>query len=630
MKATSIILFFLTLLFLPACKTDDKPPVQAPAGTATAGTDPHSHARPGEAVTHHLSLNLKVDFDEQVLSGYARFDIDHQGAEEIVLDAKSLSIRRVTAGLGDEETEVEYRISEPDPLLGSGLHIPLAPETAIVTVYYSTTPGGADAVDWLEPQQTAGKQYPFLFTQGQAILTRTWIPCQDSPGIRITYDATIEVPAELMAVMSAANPQKNDESGIYHFEMKQPIPPYLIALAVGRLEFQAIGGRTGVYAEPGVVDEAAYEFADMEKMLVAAEALYGPYQWDRYDVIVLPPSFPFGGMENPRLTFATPTIIAGDRSLTALIAHELAHSWSGNLVTNATWDDFWLNEGFTVYFERRIMEALYGQSYANMLARLGYQDLQEDVEDLGPESADTHLHLDLKGRDPDEGMTDVAYEKGAFFLTLLEQKAGRENFDQFLKQYFKAHQFKTLTTGEFVRYLNENLIDKYQLDVNIDEWIYGPGIPENIPLPESGRFAQVDAQVEALESGSKPQALETSGWTTHEWLHFIRHLPGDMEAGKMKAVDQAFGFSRSGNSEILAAWFELAIRNGYASEIRPQVEAFLVKVGRRKFLTPLYRAYKENGQMETAREIYEKARPNYHAVSRHTMDQLLDFVPRSS
>ncbi|MCB0611976.1 MAG: M1 family metallopeptidase [Phaeodactylibacter sp.] len=625
MKAISNTLLILALFLLPACKTDNRQPEQASAETSTNRTDYHSHAQPTLAVTNHLSLNLKVDFEKQVLSGYARFDIDHQGAEEIVLDARNLQIERVTTGVGEEETEVEYRLSEPNPLLGSGLHIPLAPETAIITVYYSTSPGGADAVDWLEPQQTADKQYPFLFTQGQAILTRTWIPCQDSPGIRITYDATIEAPSELMAVMSAANPQKNDESGLYHFEMKQAIPPYLIALAVGRLEFKPIGDRTGVYAEPSVVGKAAYEFADMEKMLVAAEALYGPYLWDRYDVIVLPPSFPFGGMENPRLTFATPTIIAGDRSLTALIAHELAHSWSGNLVTNATWDDFWLNEGFTVYFERRIMEAVYGKSYADMLAQLGYQDLEADVADLGPESADTHLKLHLKGRDPDDGMTDIAYEKGAFFLTLLEEKAGRENFDRFLKQYFKAHQFQTLTTGEFVEYLNENLIDKYQLDVNIDEWIYGPGIPDNIPLPKSGRFGQVDAQVTALRAGSAPQALETGEWTTHEWLHFIRHLPTDMNPEKMKGIDQAFNFSRSGNSEILVAWFELAIGNGYASQIRPQIEAFLVRVGRRKFLTPLYRAYKENGQLETAKEIYEKARPNYHAVSRNTMDKLLEM-----
>ena len=625
MKTNILFLFCLSFCLLLSCQAEPPQENDTTAETSYSRKDAHSYAQPEIAITNHLSLNLKVDFDKRQLRGYARYDIDHQGAEEIVLDTRNLQIERVTTGLGEEEAEVGYSLGEPDALLGSALHVPLEEETAIVTVYYSTTPDGADAVDWLDPQQTADKAYPFLFTQGQAILTRTWIPCQDSPGIRITYDATIEVPSNLMAVMSAANPQENDESGLYHFEMKQPIPPYLIALAVGRLEFKAIGERTGIYAEPSVVESAAYEFADMEKMLVVAEELYGPYLWERYDVIVLPPSFPFGGMENPRLTFATPTIIAGDRSLTALIAHELAHSWSGNLVTNATWDDFWLNEGFTVYFERRIMEALYGPSYANMLAQLGYQDLEADVNDLGPESADTHLKLHLDGRDPDEGMTDIAYEKGAFFLILLEEKAGRELFDKFLQQYFKEHQFQTLTTEEFIPYLNENLIDKHQLDVNIDEWIYAPGIPESIRRPQSNRFAEVDTQIEAVQSGKAAKSLNTKDWTTHEWLHFIRHLPVELAVDKVREIDQAYGFSQSGNSEILAAWFDLSIRNGYGKEIRPEVEAFLVKIGRRKFLTPLYRAYKESGQLETAREIFEKARPNYHSVSRNTMEKLLEL-----
>ena len=310
-----------------------------------------------------------------------------------------------------------------------------------------------------------------------------------------------------MAVMSASNPQTKNDSGVYQFEMRQPIPPYLLALAVGDLEFAPIGERTGIYAEPSVVESAVYEFADMEKMLIAAEELYGPYLWDRYDVIILPPSFPFGGMENPRLTFATPTIIAGDRSLTSLIAHELAHSWSGNLVTNATWNDFWLNEGFTVYFERRIMEALYGKDYKNMLALLGYQDLEAGIKDL--DAKDTHLKLDLKDRDPDDGMNDIAYEKGSLFLTYLEEKAGRENFDQFLKSYFSEYRFKTITTEEFIAYLQKNLLDKYQLEVNYKEWIYQPAIPEVAPKPQSDRFVKVEDEIEKITAGTAPGQLAT-------------------------------------------------------------------------------------------------------------------------
>jgi leukotriene-A4 hydrolase len=622
MQHLSIFFLFIGSLFIVGCQ---------PADDTTATdiefpsfiNDTHSFARPEEAHTTHLSLNLSVDFDQQILDGYARYNIRNNNAKAIYFDTKELTVKRVT--IGEEENETEWEIGYPDQYKGMALKVSITPTTQVVTIYYETTPVGAAAVDWLAPEQTADKKHPFLFTQGQAILTRTWIPCQDSPGIRITYDATIRVPKDLMAVMSASNPQKKNDTGVYTFTMDQPVPPYLLALAVGDLAFAPIGERTGIYAEPSVVEAAAYEFADMEKMLVAAEELYGPYLWERYDVIVLPPSFPFGGMENPRLTFATPTIIAGDRSLTALIAHELAHSWSGNLVTNATWNDFWLNEGFTVYFERRIMEALYGKPYANMLALLGYQDLQGEVEDLGAFSPDTHLHLDLEGRDPDDGMTNIAYEKGAFFLQMLEEMVGRETFDSFLRQYFEKHRFKTIHTEAFLAYLDTTLIQPNNLEVNIDEWVYGPGIPKNIPAVRSQRFEQVDRQIAAFQNGSSPEALETENWSPHEWLHFIRAISTDTPQTRMERLDQTFGFSQSGNTEILAAWFERSIRSGYSGNNIDRIESFLINIGRRKFLTPLYRALKETDQLEKAREIYRKARPNYHSVSRGTMEALLEI-----
>jgi aminopeptidase N len=410
--------------------------------------------------------------------------------------------------------------------------------------------------------------------------------------------------------------------------MEQRIPSYLMALAVGDFAFKNIGRNTGVYAEPSYVEACAWELADMQNMLDQAEALYGEYAWGRYDVLVLPPSFPFGGMENPRITFATPTIIAGDRSLTALVAHELAHSWSGNLVTNANWNDFWVNEGFTVYFENRIMEEVYGKEYADMLKVLEYNDVTATIEEYGKDSPDTHLKLQLSERDPDDGMSDIAYNKGAYFLRLLEGKVGREKFDVFLHTYFTTHAFQVMDTETFVDYLNKELINPNKAafeGVDINAWIYGPGMPANCPIVVSERFNQVDTAVAAFISGESAKQLATKDWSTHEWLRFIRSLPEDLSLEKMAELDKAFAFTGIGNCEIADVWYELAINRGYAHAY-PAIETFLCSVGRRKFLTPLYKAMiqTEEGKVR-AKEIYAKARPTYHYVAVTTLDALLEW-----
>ena len=614
-------------------------PVEAaPRLPATATTalepelpsDPHSFANPEEARVRHVDLRLAVDFEEQVLTGAATLDIDRlPDADEIVLDTRGLEIHNVTTPLGEP---LSWELGEAVPHLGRPLRIQLPEGLDRLEVHYSTGPEAA-AVQWLGPEQTTSGS-PFLFTQGQAILTRTWIPTQDSPGIRQTYSATITVPEDLTAVMSAEmltpEGQATDLGRVFTFEMDRPIPPYLIALAIGDLEFREVGPRTGVYAEPAVVEAAAYEFGEMEAMLEAAERLYGPYRWGRYDVLVLPPSFPFGGMENPRLTFATPTVLAGDRSLVSLIAHELAHSWSGNLVTNATWSDFWLNEGFTTYFENRIMEEVYGPEYARMLEFLGREGLRAEIEEGlgGYESSETILHLDLTGRDPDEGMTAIAYDKGAAFLRTIETVVGRERFDRFLRQYFDAHAFEPMTTERFLAYLDENLLaanPEWRAAIRPEEWIYEPGLPSNVARVESDAFAEVETHADALLAGTPPEALPTEGWSTHEWLHFLRSLPETMSKERLRALDRAFGLTESGNSEILYQWLMIAIENRYEPAFEA-LEDFLLGQGRRKFVLPLYQALAETEWGSAmATDIYERARPMYHAISRNSIDDVLNW-----
>jgi leukotriene A-4 hydrolase/aminopeptidase len=587
--------------------------------------DPHSFASPADVVVKHLNLDVRVDFGIKQIAGKATLQIDNKtGARELRLDTRDLTIQKVT--LDKNEAAAKFTLGEEVKFLGRSLTVDIAPDTKEVNVYYNTSPQ-AGALQWLEPSQTAGKKRPFLFTQSQAILARTWVPCQDTPGVRMTYHAKVKVPGDLLALMSATNNPQLSPEGVYEFDMPQAVPSYLLALTVGDIAFRPLGTRSGVYAEPSVVGQAAYEFADIEKMMAAAESLYGPYRWERYDVIVLPPSFPFGGMENPRLTFATPTVLAGDRSLVSLIAHELAHSWSGNLVTNATWNDFWLNEGFTNYFENRIMEAINGRNYSEMLAQLGLQGLQEEVTAISKEHPeDTRLHLELTGRDPDAGMTSIAYDKGFMFLRMIEEAVGREKWDAFLRKYFDTFAFQSLTTTNFVQYLRDHLIagDKALEDkLKIEQWIYQPGLPDNLPKIQAAEFDKVEGQLKAWQSGTPAKELQATGWTTQHWLYFLNRLPDSMTRQQMADLDTVYGFTRTGNSEILSAWLMRAIANQY-DVAYPALEKFLTSQGRRKFLKPLYTELAKTAEgKERARKIYQKARPLYHSVAYTTIDDIL-------
>lgn len=589
--------------------------------------DIHSYAKPQLVKVTHVDLDWTVLFEQKIIKGSATLSIDRKDKNAVLnLDTRDLKIERIEiSDNGKSFKSTKFVIAPVDNILGTEILVGLMPNTKKVRVYYSTSPK-ASGLQWLSPEQTAGKKMPFMFSQAQAIHARSFIPLQDSPNVRITYTARVRTPKGLLAVMSASgNSQTVARNGDYRFSMTKPIPPYLIAIAVGDLKFKSLGKRTGVYSEPSMLKKSAYELADTEKMVVATEKIYGNYAWGRYDLLVLPPSFPFGGMENPMLTFATPTILAGDRSLVSLVAHELAHSWSGNLVTNATWRDFWLNEGFTTYLERRIIEAVYGKNRREMEAMLGKQNLLEELS--GMPEADQILHVKLEGRDPDEGMTGVPYEKGALFLRYLEEKFGRAKFDSFVKKYFASHAFQSITTETFVEYLNANLLEKNPNIVSLDEvneWIEKAGLPKNAPSPQSDSFAQVEKQVKYFLDGKALSVQKIQkDWTTQEWLHFLKALPENLGSTKMEGLDKLFNFTKSGNSEIAFQWLMMSIKNSYkAADSR--LEEFLVGIGRRKFVRPLFAELAKTPEgMKRAKEIYTKARSGYHPITQSAVDAIV-------
>ncbi|GAA0355128.1 M1 family metallopeptidase [Bowmanella denitrificans] len=579
-----------------------------------AGKDYHSFANPEQLKVKHLDLDLDVNFATQVISGDAsiQFERVEPKASTLVLDTRDLTIERVTA-MGKD---IPFSLAAADPHLGAALKIEVPADIDVVTVTYHTSPD-ASGVQWLTPEQTAGKQHPFLFTQAQAIHARSFIPLQDSPQVRMTYQATIRTPADLLAVMSASNDPDTERDGEYHFSMPQPIPSYLIALAVGDLAFKPMGKRTGVYAEPAMLDAAAKEFEDTEAMLEVTEKKFGQYRWDRYDLLILPPSFPFGGMENPRLSFITPTVIAGDKSLVSLIAHELAHSWSGNTVTNATWRDLWLNEGFTTYLTYRIMEMIYGPEREQMEFVLGQQSLEADL--ASSPAQDQLLAIDLRGRDPDAVFSDIPYEKGALFARELEQKVGRDAFDQFLMGYFEHFAFESITTDQFVAYLNDTLLKTHgdKLDAKrIQQWIFEPGVPQGAPMAHSDAFTKVDAARDNWLSGELPaDKIDTQDWNTHQWLHFLNNMPESLSAQQMAELDKAFNLTQAGNNEIAHSWLLMAVNNWYEPAFG-RLHDYLLHIGRNKLVKPLYQALSKTEQGKAfGKQAFEQAKSGYHPLT---------------
>jgi leukotriene-A4 hydrolase len=612
-----------------AADTATPTPAAKPATTASANPDEHSYAEPGKVVITDLALDLKVDFDTKTIAGTATYTLDwkDKGAKQLVLDTRDLSIDKVEGeGKDGQWQPLQYGLAKSDAILGSKFTIESPQQDAHIRVTYTTSPA-ASGLQWLEPSMTEGKKLPFMFSQSQQIHARSWVPLQDTPSVRYTYSAHVTSRPDVMVLMSADNDPKAARDGDYSFKMPQKIPSYLMAIAAGDLVFKPISERSGVWAEPAMADKAQKEFEDTEKMIQTAEGLYGPYRWGRYDLLVLPPSFPYGGMENPRLTFATPTVIVGDKSLVSLVAHELAHSWSGNLVTFSSAKDAWLNEGVTSYVENRIVEALYGKDQADMESVIARNELKAEFKDVDPKlQVLAEKPGDLK--DPDNSSASTVYTKGAWFLQFMEQRVGRADFDAFLRGYFDHFAFQSISSQQFADYAKANLLKKYPNKITqaeFDDWLYQPGIPATAPQVLARKFGVVDsARLAWMGSGTLPPPAITGDWSTQEWVHFIEGMPETLRVDQLSQLDGAYHFTGTPNGEIAQRWYPLAVRSGY-TQANDAIAAFLEKIGRRKLIMPTYDALVQtDAGLGLAKAVFAKAKPGYHPITTGSVQKVID------
>jgi leukotriene-A4 hydrolase len=610
----------------------------ADSGPIDPGFDYHSYANVDQFQTTHLDLDLRVDFKFKTIAGTVTLHLKRLDprSTQLILDTKDLMIldvkQKATDVLGATDKNQApwvsrpFHLAKPDPILGSALVIDLPPSkkgTESITISYETTDKSA-ALQWLTEKQTS-RHKPFLYTESEPISARSWIPLQDTPQIRAPYKAKVHTDEGLRAVMSAENDPTAKRDGSYTFVMPQAVPSYLIALAVGDLEFQETGPRTGVYAEKSMIKAAAKEFADTEAMIQANEKMFGPYRWGRYDILVMPPSFPEGGMENPRLSFITPTVIVGDKSLVSVIAHELAHSWSGNLVGNATWRDFWLNEGFTEYMTSRIMTVVYGEQRTAMEEVLGLKALRDELATFNP--VDQVLAIDLRDRDPGVGLTNLPYQKGRLFLKYLDAKFGRERFDAFLRGYFDHFAFKSVNSEQFLNYLQENLLDRFPGIVTraqANAWVLSPGLPADAVLPTTAMFQLVDDARNSWLAGTLPLKKLGGDWAAQQWIYFLDGMPTALAAAQLADLDKVLSLSKSPNAEIGHSWFMLVVANNYQPAL-PHLEDYLKTIGRRKLIEPLYRALmKTPSGAEVAKRVFKKARAGYHPETTKAIEAIVE------
>uniref|UniRef100_U5EZH8 Leukotriene A(4) hydrolase n=1 Tax=Corethrella appendiculata TaxID=1370023 RepID=U5EZH8_9DIPT len=579
--------------------------------------DPNSFSNPEDVVIKHIDLIWNVNFDKKTLSGVAtiHFDILAQSIEKILLDVSDLSIESVNVKSAKNEIPIDFEITDHVENIGSKLTLFLPTQTSgklIVIIKYETS-ASASGLLWLASEQTCGKKHPYLFSQCQAIHARSILPCQDTPAVKFTYNSVLYHPAELTGLMSAI--RTKNLPGESHFEQTVPIPSYLLAIVVGAIVSRDIGPISSVWAEQEQIEESAEEFSQTNDFLKKAEEICGPYVWKRYDLLILPPSFPFGGMENPCLTFITPTCLAGDKSLANVVAHEISHSWTGNLVTNQNFEHFWLNEGFTIFVEQKILGRLNGPAFRDFHALHGLSELTDCIKvQLANEPELTKLVVDLTNLGPDDAFSTVPYIKGSTFLRYLEQKfGGPEVFEAFLRSYLNKFKFQSILTDSFKSYLYEyfNKEPKYEqilASIDWDKWLFSEGMPPIIPdydhslVDACKRHADLwaDNNLDTIKASSVIQEKLLSVQVI-EFLALLleKKTIVDLNGEKLSFLVKTYKLNETKNSEIRFRLVRLYIKARLFGKMT-EILQFLNSNFRLKFVRPIY---KELGQWPEAKPL---------------------------
>ncbi|XP_034835257.1 leukotriene A-4 hydrolase [Maniola hyperantus] len=608
------------------------------AMAALSPLDPSSFSRPEFAIIKHIDLTYDVDFEKKVLYGTALYNIQVLDyIDDLILDTRDLTIEKLEL---DDGTPLRYNIDDAVPNLGSKLTITLpqsaAPEQKLqIRIKYSSAPT-ATALQWLEANQTAGKVHPYMFSQCQPIHARSILPCQDTPAVKFTYQAKVTAPAEFTVLMSAIRGEV--ANNITSFNQPVPIPSYLLAIAAGVLESRKLGPRSRVWSEAEEITQSTWEFADTEKYLQAAEKMCGPYQWTQYDLLVLPPSFPYGGMENPCLTFVTPTLLAGDRSQADVIIHEIMHSWTGNLVTNRNFEHFWLNEGFTVYLERKVAASLIRDPLEARQSRdfesiLGLQELKETIyNELGVNNSFTSLVIKLDGFSPDDAFSRVPYEKGSLFLRYLEDLVGGANvFDPFLRSYLDKFQRQSIDTYQFKDYLLDYFKDNKEMSrVDWDTWLFKTGMPPIIPDYDTTSAKEVKQVVDKIKNEPDSQLAynDVTAFSPHQIINLLQSLieQDPLPLDKLQNMGLKYKICTSKNSEIEFRWLRLCIRSKDKTKL-DDAFSFVNSQGRMKYVRPLYRdLYAWEEVRESTIENFQQNEPFMMHVSAHMLKKDLHLV----